>query len=281
MNLTANLFMNRAMNRSSLIAKSAALAIMMFIVAPHAFAQFALAVVPPRFELKAKPGDKLREVIELSNTENRAGRYSLKTNDWVLMPDASVDFKDELAANSCRPWVAIERKDVTVPPNRPYRYRYEVAVPADAKPQECRFAIMIEGQEQITKSGPMSVPISARLGLIVYVVVGDAKPALEIKSHRVKMVEGKPAPVIQVTNTGLATGRVAGLLKGTDASGAALEFTPATTPILPGETREIAFTATRVTDANELVQPKFPVTLKGKVEAGVGNVVELDRAFAQ
>ena len=63
------------------------------LTAPPVAAQFALAVVPPRFELQAKPGQKLREVIELSNTERSAGRYTIKTNDWTLNADASVDRK--------------------------------------------------------------------------------------------------------------------------------------------------------------------------------------------
>ena len=73
-------------------------------------AQFSLAVSPPRFELSVKPGEQVREVIELTHSDVRAGAYKLKTADWTLRPDGSVDFSDELLPGSCRPWVAIERR---------------------------------------------------------------------------------------------------------------------------------------------------------------------------
>ncbi len=242
--------------------------------APPATAQFALAVVPPRFELQAKPGQKLREVIELSNSETSAGRYSIKTNDWTLNPDASVAFSDDLATDSCRRWVAIERKEVNVFPNRPYRYRFEVNVPEDAKPQECRFAIMIEGQEQHTKSGAVALPFSARLGLIVYVVIGDAAPTLKVKSHRVVVRDKQAVAVLEVENTGKATGRLSGFLSGTDGTGEKLEFSPMATPILPGEVREIGFTATRLNDPNTPVTPVLPITISGKIEGLAADATE-------
>ncbi len=250
------------------------------LFAVPASAQFALAVVPPRFELQAKAGQKLRETIELSNSESSAGRYTIKTNDWTLNPDASVAFSDDLAANSCRPWVAIERKEVNVLPNRPYRYRFEVNVPADVKPQECRFAIMIEGQEQRTKSGAVALPFSARLGLIVYVVVGDAAPALKIKSHRVVVRDKQAVAMLEVENTGKATGRLSGFLQGTDATGEKLDVVPMTTPILPGEVREVGFTVTRANDPNTPITPALPFTVKGKLEGLVLSIAESISAAA-
>jgi P pilus assembly chaperone PapD len=245
------------------------------------YAQFALAVVPPRFELKAKPGDKLREVIELSNSDSKPGKYSVKTADWTMQADASVDFQDDLQANSCRPWVAIERKEVTIAPNRPYRYRFEVNVPADAKPTECRFAIMIEGQQQTANTGAVSLPFAARLGLIVYVAVGDVKSGLTISDHKVITQNNQPTAIVKVENKGTATGRLGGYLTGTDSDGSPVELTPIATPILPGQTRNIAFTFTRPNDPNTAVTPKFPVQVKGKIEAGEGNSIEFNRTFAR
>jgi hypothetical protein len=66
-------------------------------------AQFSLAVSPPRFELSAKAGQRVSEVLELTHRDERAGGYKLKTADWTLRPDGSVDFSDELLPGSCRP----------------------------------------------------------------------------------------------------------------------------------------------------------------------------------
>src|ERR1700730_1022731 len=108
---------------------------------------FAALVSPPRFELAAKPGKTLRGVIAVSNRSSTTARYLIHTADWTLAPDFSVNFYDALQPGSCRPWVAIERPQVEVPGGGTLRYRFEVAVPADAQPGECRFAVMIEGDK--------------------------------------------------------------------------------------------------------------------------------------
>ena len=142
-------------------------------------AQFALAVSPPRLELSAKPGERVREVIELTHRDARAGAYKIKTADWTLRPDGSVDFSDELLPGSCRPWVAIERHELSISAGRPYRYRLEVTPPPETPPMECRFAIMIEGQ-QATSAPGMPIALGARIAVIVYVAVGEAAPLLEL-----------------------------------------------------------------------------------------------------
>ena len=52
-----------------------------------------------------------------------------------------------LRPGSCRPWVAIDRSDLTIPGGGRARFRFEVTPPADAPTGECRFALMIEGDE--------------------------------------------------------------------------------------------------------------------------------------
>jgi len=256
----------------------AAFALIFGVSCPSAFAQFALAVSPPRFELAAKPGASLRQVIELTQADVRPGTYSVRTADWTYKPDGSVDFIDELAPGSCRPWVAIERKEVVVTPGRPYRFRFEVTPPADASPVECRFALLIEGKEQAAGNN-LPIGLSARLGVIVYVAVGDVKPALSVVGSSVQTVNGQKAPVLKVRNDGTAHGRLAGFLKGTDASGTALEFTAASLPILPGETRDIALSATKQGNQDATVQVNFPVTVRGKLEWGESGSTEVDQRF--
>ena len=193
---------------------------------------FAALVSPPRFELAAKPGTPVR---------------------------------DALKAESCRPWVAIERREITVSPGGKYRYRFEVSPPADAKPGECRFAVLIEGDEQnVQTPGGPSFPIAGRLGVIVYVTVGESRPELSVVGGKVALVEQQQQPVILVKNGGNAHGRLTGFLDGTDAAGKKLEFTPSTLPILPGETRAIPLVVHR--DREQVVPVTYPITIRGKLE---------------
>ena len=147
--------------RTAIIAATLVLAV---LAAPQARADgFAALVSPPRFEVASKPGDKLRQVIELTNRSNTPGKYRMHTADFVLGADYGVNFHDELLPDSCRPWVAIERPAVTLPAGGTIHYRFEVQVPPDAQPTECRFAIMIEADEpSVTRTGlPSARPVRA------------------------------------------------------------------------------------------------------------------------
>src|SRR3984957_13838060 len=83
---------------------------------------FAALVSPPRFELATQPGKNLRSVIEVSNRSTAPARYLVHTADWTFSPDFSVTFHDDLQPDSCRPWVAIERPEITVPGGATMRY---------------------------------------------------------------------------------------------------------------------------------------------------------------
>lgn len=228
---------------------------------------FAALVSPPRFELAARPGEKIREVMEITNASTQAARYRLRTADWTFSENASVAFDDALKPESCRPWVAIESRQINVSPGGKYRYRFEVSPPADSPAGECRFAILIEGDEQqVQTPGGPAFPIAGRLGVIVYVTIGGAQPNLEIAGTKVAPVNGEDVPVLRVKNSGNAHGRLAGFLSGTDASGRKLEFSAATLPILPGETRDISLVVYR--DKEEPVKIAYPITISGKLEWG-------------
>ena len=226
---------------------------------------FAALVSPPRFELVTKPGDRLRQVVEISNAGTQSTRLRIKTADWSLDPDYSVSFNETLQPGSCRPWVSIERREVTVPAGGKYRYRFEIAPPADAAIGECRFALLIEGDDQEVKTASgLSIPVSGRIGVIVYVALGDAAAALEIVGSDTATLDGERTPILRVKNTGTAHGRVTGFLSGKDAQGRNLEFTPSTFPILPGETRPVALKASVGKD--DTIKVAYPITIRGALE---------------
>jgi hypothetical protein len=238
---------------------------------------FAALVSPPRFELATAPGKTVRGVIEVSNRSTAPSKYLMHTADWTFAADFTVNFHDDLQAGSCRPWVAIERPDVTVPGGATLRYRFEVNVPADAAVGECRFAVMIEGAEpSIARSQGLDMPVTGRIGVIVYLTVGDGAPDLEIFAPKVTTLNGQQVPVLSVHNSGTAHGRMTGFLTGKDAKGVSYDFTPSDFPILPHEQRDVFLTPS--TPADDHPTLTFPVTVKGTLEWGKQKT-ELNQIF--
>ena len=242
--------------------------------------EFALGISPPRLELELKDGASTRQVLEITNASTQASALRVQTADWTMGPDNAPVFFEALQPGSCRPWVALERRELTVSAGRPYRFRFEITPPAGTTPGECRFALLFEGQEQVT-TGPAAVPFNARLGVIVYVALGGATPTLSVVGSDVQSVNGRQTPVLRVTNSGMAHGRLTGFLSGTDAAGQSLEFSPDTLPILPGETRVIALHPSRPGDPdNNAVPVRFPVTVSGKLEWGTDQAQTIAQRFA-
>ena len=257
----------------------AALALLLGVaLAAPAHAQgFAALVSPPRFELATQPGKTLRSVFEISNRSTAPAKYFVRTADWSLGADFSVSFQEDLQPGSCRPWVAIERPEVVVPGAGTLRYRFEIAVPPDAPAGECRFAVMVEGAEpSYAHSQGLDVPVTGRIGVIVYVVVGNGAPKLELFGPKIEVLNGQRVPALRIYNSGNAHGRMGGFLTGTDAKGVAYDFTPSDFPILPGEQREVFLTPSNGADEHPTLS--FPVTVKGTLEWG-DQKTKLDQIF--
>lgn len=244
---------------------------------------FALSLAPPRFELSARPGQTVRGVAELANAADSAADLTFETAEWDLTPDGGVVLGNALKPGSCRPWVAIERRQTVLQAKGQLRYRFEVTPPADTPPVECRFAIVISSNEQrLSPAEGVAVPVVAQLALIVYVAVGDVKPQLRIVKVDVADIDGTRTPVLMVENTGLAHGRLSAFLSGTDANGVRREFSPSTLPILPGETRRIALNVDSGGDAIEArgrpEQPgraaepiAYPLSISGTINDSVSS----------
>ena len=242
--------------------------------------EFAAVVSPPRFEISVTPGERSRQVVEITNVAAQPSKYTLRTADWALAPDGGVSFSDELVPGSCRPWVAIERHEVVVPAGGRIRFRFEVEPPADAPAGECRFALLIEGDEQTVRTeGGLNVPVSGRIAVIVYAGIRGGAPDLQVVGTGIVEVNGQAVPVLNVKNTGNAHGRLAGFLTGTDAKGRSLEFAPSTIPILPGESRAVTLTASDGT--SEVADVEFPITITGVLEWGDSRRVDFNQQFAR
>lgn len=248
-------------------------------------AQFAAAVTPPRFEIAVEPGQVTRQVFEITQAIPGDSTYRVYTTDWNMDANGALTFYETLQPGSCRPWVAIERKEVTVARGARVRFRFEVAPPAGVTPQECRFALMIESKPQDVKTGDIaSFPMNGRIGVIVYVSVGGAKAVLEPGATSVGPFDGRPTPLLAVHNSGNATGRLSGILNGTDAAGTTLEFTPEAVPILPGQTRNIALqpyepgprAPVSASAPAARRQLQWPLSLRGTLEYGPSGAGHFD-----
>ena len=239
------------------------------LVGSRAQAQgFAAYISPPRFEVQLKAGQMQRQVIDIQHVGVQSGHYRVYTNDWTYRPDNTAAFTDELAADSCRPWVALERRELTIAPSARFRFRFEITPPPETPARECRFAIMIEGLDptRVAKDN-LNFPVGGRIAVIVYASIGGAEPRLEIVSTRVALVNGQQLPVLEVRNSGNAHGRLGGFLTGKDATGAEFEMAPADNPILPGDVRLIALSPV-IAEGKKPPIIQYPLAVKGTLEWG-------------
>lgn len=234
-------------------------------------AQFSAQIMPPRFEDSAKPGEVYREVIEISNIAPIPLRMSVSSADWSLNEKGGVAFQASLADDSCRPWTALEATKIEVPANGKRRFRFEVRVPADAASQQCRFAIMFEGEP--TPVPGVALPVAGRIGIIVYLDVGDARAQLRVVGSGVVEQGGQPVPMLRIENGGNAHGRLEGFIDAVDATGERWTLAPSGDPILPGATREIPLFP--VVNDDEPIVLAFPMQVKGKLEWR-GQTVDID-----
>ncbi len=166
---------------------------------------------------------------------------------------------------------------MVIPGGGTVRYRFEVSVPADAPTGECRFAVMIEGADpSIAASQGLRMPVTGRIGVVVYMRVGDASPDMQIVGPIIATLNGRQVPTLRMRNGGSAHGRVSGFLTGTDAKGVSYDFMPSDFPILPHEEREVFLTPSTPTDDHPTLT--FPVTVKGTLQWG-DHKTELDQRF--
>src|SRR5690606_11162005 len=133
---------------------------------------FSAHVLPPRFEDSAPPGTVYRNVIEIQNTSPEAVRFGVRTADWDLDENGGVNFDYALAADSCRPWVGVEAREIRLDPNGRKRFRFEVAVREGTPARQRRVGIMIEGEPEATDHG---TDVAARSRVTAHLSLGPLR----------------------------------------------------------------------------------------------------------
>ena len=238
-----------------------------------AAAPFELAVAPSRFELSAKPGARTGQSLDIHNLASAPTEVAMRTIDWTYSDTGDITYHDELLPGSCRPWVLLERRSVTIAGRSKKAFRFQVEPPADAPRGECRFMIAIEGvepaQQTVIQSGgaSLSLPVTGRIAIAVYVALNGAAPTFEIKAVGMREgARGARTPSVTVTNTGDAHGRLDGGLDATDSQGKAYELVPEGTPVMPGPTRTLTL-APRADDTGKApAPPTYPLKASGLLD---------------
>lgn len=232
---------------------------------------FEVAVAPSRTELTAQGGQRVGQSLQVYNVGDLVSTLSFRTMDWSLNERGELTFHDELLPNSCRPWVTLERRTRQLAARSNVPFRFQIDVPANAPRGECRFMIAIEGVEPaqmavINGGGAnLSLPVSGRIAVSVYLAVGGAKPQLELIRIGSDSMRAERRPVITVRNAGDAHGRLEGALSASDGAGQSFELVPDGSPILPGQTRSLVLNA-RAPGAGAAPVPKYPLKVSGTLD---------------
>lgn len=234
-------------------------------------APFELAVAPSRFELSAEPGTRTGQSLDIHNLASAPTEVAMRTIDWTYSDTGDITYHDELLPGSCRPWVLLERRSVTIAGRSKKAFRFQVEPPADAPRGECRFMIAIEGvepaQQTLIRSGgaSLSLLVTGRIAVAVYVMLGGAAPQLEIRQLSMADDGETRRALVTVSNAGDAHGRLEGSLDATDSKGQTFELVPEGTPILPGQTRTLALSPKGEED-QPAPQPVYPVKARGTLD---------------
>jgi fimbrial chaperone protein len=249
-------------------------------------AGFDAMVSPPRFELQAKPGEVVRQVLGVTNGSREVASFTVKTAEWRLDDSGGVAYTEgKPAANSCRRWVKIERYVIKVAPRQTRNYRFEVHVPPGTTGRECRFALLVASEAaRVTPTGSsqIQIPLIGRIGVIVYVAVADAKPKLELRRLGLRTIGGTTTPVATFRNSGDAHGRVLGALDARDAKGRTVELVAEQAVILPGAERTIRLQPFDYS-SGEPKRPDFdlvaPIHVRGRLEFQGGGEVKINQVL--
>jgi hypothetical protein len=148
-----------------------------------------------------------------------------------------VTFHEQPLPDSCRPWVAIERPEVSLPGGGTIRYRFEVQVPKDAPMASVALASSSRVTSRLRKAarcGCRSPGASASSSTSRSATAAN----IQIFGPDVVTLNGRKIPALRVLNDGNVHARVSGFLTGKDASGKSM-----TSPLIcrscPGDARGI------------------------------------------
>ncbi len=241
-------------------------------------APFSAGISPPRFEFKAKPGQVIRDTLVILNAGEQFADYKFHTADWELNANSGVTYlEDTMSANSCRPWVKLEREVVRIRAGGQKKYRFEVHIPEDAEKGLCTFGIIIEpGDKNTAKAGEnIKFPVVGRYAVIVYITVGKAKAEIQLLGVTIKRENNLILPALTLKNSGDTLGRPYGIIEATNPDGEKHTLIISDYPVLPGRTETLSLHPD-YKNSNKKVKLIYPLKLKGKIEFQNGSGISID-----
>ena len=138
---------------------------------------FAIGATPLRAMLKATPGDTVKGVIHVQNTENTTKEIVLKKGDFRIREDESIQFlldKDPENKWSMQDWITFDENNVTVDPTEERTVSYTIKVPRDAKSQSYYGVVFISSKTPSNEDKPAStVGVSTNIAHLILLEVGD------------------------------------------------------------------------------------------------------------
>jgi len=101
----------------------------------HAQNALGFSVSPPTFELSANPGDKVSNVIKVSNPTNSPVQLIVDARNFTAQGESgAVELTDENSTFSVASWITISPTEATIPPKSQVKFSYKIDVPLDAEP---------------------------------------------------------------------------------------------------------------------------------------------------
>lgn len=176
-----------------------------FLLVPwSALAQIYFGITPIRFELKARPGGQVTEVIYVRNNSSKPVRIKVYAENWFLGEDGSRNFiGNRPAPYSVRDWVRVNPFDFRLQPEEIKSVRFTVSVPAEVLPGGYHVAVSFEQVPEAPGGGRLGqVAFTGKIVAAVYVTVGKPEIQGQLEDLVFESSQGQQFIKLKITNSG-------------------------------------------------------------------------------
>ena len=202
-----------------------------------------LAVSPVRAELRLAPGQNYTGLIRVDVTtpaqeagtaapqDGEAFSVIVYAQDWFLpLEGPPVYLAPGSTSASCASWVATNPTQFGLRPGESQWLRYTISVPEETIGEHWT-VLFVDAYPLLSSEQRPAVTVHARIGVMIYVAVGDALGELQI----LDFYAGPSTAVLTLANTGTAHLRVQGTISLAPSAGEPTTLPVPETVILPGE----------------------------------------------
>ncbi|MDI6845531.1 MAG: hypothetical protein QME28_05265 [Candidatus Saccharicenans sp.] len=167
-------------------------------------AQIYFGITPIRFELKARPGSQVTEVIYVRNNSSKPIRIKVYAENWFLGEDGSRNFiGNRPALYSVREWVRVNPFDFRLQPEEVKSVRFTVSVPAEAAPGGYHLAVSFEQVPDAPAGGRLGqVAFTGKIVAAVYVTIGKPEIQGQLEDLVFESSQGQQLIKLKITNSG-------------------------------------------------------------------------------